>query len=119
MIIALTLLILSLAISAFILWNKKREAEYGEPFINIGNEKVDQTVYDTTELVIYTVTHASVNGIKKLFRKMVISIEKYIITIYRIITDRFINIGDMVTGKSIPKNKGSVSFFLKNVEKYK
>jgi hypothetical protein len=119
MIIALTLLILSLGISAFILWNKKREVEYGEPLLKIGNEKMDQTVYDTTELVIYTATHASVNSTKRIFRKAVISVEKQIITIYRIITDRFINIGDMVTGKSVPKNKGSVSFFLKNVERYK
>jgi hypothetical protein len=119
MIFAYTISIVTFLIAVAVLWNKKAEL-YGEgPIFNIGNDKIDQKVYDATEMSIYFVTHLSVQKSKYLCKKTVIYLEGLVIKLMRLVSERFSFVGDMVTGKSIPKNKGSVSFFLKNVESVK
>lgn len=45
--------------------------------------------------------------------------EKWVLAILSRLLNRFGKLRDVVTGKDLPKNKGSVSFFLKHIQHHK
>lgn len=114
--IALTIFSVAFVLGAFILLNKRREMSQGKPWISMGGPELDQAVYDAVEFFIYVTTHASVKRAKQLFMKAVHSSEKLFLGVFERVGHRFAIVSDIVTGKDLPKNRGSVSFFLKNIE---
>ncbi len=114
--LALTIFSIAFLLAALILLNKRREVARGKPWVSLGSPELDTAVYDTVEFVIYMLTHASVKTTRQLFRKALLSSEKLMISLFEKLNHRFAAVSDIITGKDIPKNRGSVSFFLKNVE---
>ncbi|HEY1037209.1 MAG TPA: hypothetical protein VGE62_01345 [Candidatus Paceibacterota bacterium] len=114
--LALTIFAVAFVLGAVILLNKRREMSRGKPWFFIGGSELDQAVYDAVEFFIYVTTHASVKRTKMLFRKALLSAEKFFLGAFERIGHRFGIVSDIITGKDLPKNRGSVSFFLKNIE---
>ncbi len=116
MTISLTICVLSLFALATLVWNKNSELSKGAPMFRIGNESTDETLLNLWNIFVYTVTHVSISSMRNLLHSAVIAFERLFINQFENVTRRFAVFGDIVTGRDIPKNRGSVSFFLKNIE---
>lgn len=116
MTISLTICLVSLFALAMLVFNKNSEMRNGAPIFRVGNENTDETLLNLWNIFVYTATHASVRSIRSLVRSTIIAFERLFINQFEVISKRFAVFGDIVTGRDIPKNRGSVSFFLKNIE---
>ncbi len=105
--------------SLTVLWNKQKELVGGRSFVKFGNEGVDTRIVDTYRKLVDTIHHVTMSAIKQSARKGILSIENFFIRTFNYISRRFLSIGSVITGHNIPKNRGSVSFFLKNIEEHK
>ena len=119
MIITLTSTIVGAILLVTLYQNKKREVVRGKGFFTIGNERTDQRLsYIYRSLADYASALHPV-ALKSFVVRMVIKAERFALGLFERFSQRFSIVGDMVTGKDIPKNRGSVSFFLKNIEGHK
>ncbi len=116
MTISLTICLVSLFALAMLVFNKNSELQKGAPMFRVGNENTDETLLNLWNIFVYTATHASINSIKSMIQSFVLAFERLFINQFEAISKRFAVFGDIVTGRDIPKNRGSVSFFLKNIE---
>lgn len=113
--VALTICMISLVVCAVILFNKNKELSKGRSMLSF-SPKLDAAVQDAIEMIVYACTHASVKTAEQLFKRAVIGTERFLLGQFDRVSHRFVVVSDVVTGKHIPKNRGSVSFFLKNIE---
>lgn len=98
------------------LLHKNRELRTGKVLLTIGNQQSDialrRLMVSLTEKA--AVAHPS-NG-KSIIKRSIIVIERQFMNLFHKLSERFESVSDVVTGRDIPKNRGSVSFFLKNIE---
>jgi len=102
----------------FLFWNKKRELEKGVAFVNISHvnesflkEKVKAGADAAKEMpkkVANVVAFLAVKQGVKTFEK-----------VKEVVYPKISHIVDAVKGRDIPKNRGSVSLFLKHIEGYR
>ncbi len=116
MTIALTICAASFIALALVILNKSRELSRGAALLRMGSRHTDELISRSWDSFVYTVTHVSVREARHLLYRAVISCEKLFIRQFDKVSGRFAIVGDIVTGRDIPKNRGSVSFFLKNIE---
>ena len=102
----------------FLFWNKKRELEKGCAFVDISHvsehslkEKIKGITESAREMPRKAVNVATFLAVKqgvKTFEK-----------VREVVYPKISHIVDAVKGRDIPKNKGSVSLFLKHIEGYR
>lgn len=117
----ISIIIFSLSLIAFfmLVMNKSREINTGSPMFKLGSESSDETLLNIWNIIVYTVTHATARSIRHSAYRSVVAVERFVLRQFDRLSSRFSMFGDMVTGRDIPKNRGSVSFFLKNIESHK
>ena len=107
-----------MAIAAMIK-NKQKELSGDKPMFNIGSHSADSVIASTWNSMVYMITHVSVQSCKRLSKQVLLGVEKFFISKFEQLGHRFTGVGNMVTGYDLPRNRGSVSFFLKNIEDHK
>lgn len=113
---ALIIFSIAIVIAGILLLNKKREVQSGVGYFKVGSESLDQRISDlSTRIEIYLIETDS-RKMKSIIKTQVVKFENYMLKKLHIVSKRFEVFGDVVTGRDIPKNRGSVSFFLKNIE---
>jgi len=116
---ALIIFGISLLAAALMLWSKQRELSTGRSLIRIGTASSDMRVASLWGSIAHTLTHVTVLETRAFVRKAVLLIENLFIDLFHYVARRFVSAGNVITGHNIPKNRGSVSFFLKNIEEHK
>lgn len=116
MITTLTISLISFALVNLMLLNKKREMNRGRGMFTIGTVNSDQKVTDYAATVVSVVQNINVASTKRFAVKQAVKIEQFAMGVFERLATRFTIFGEVVTGRNIPKNRGSVSFFLKNIE---
>ena len=116
MIITSTIAIVSLVLIVCMLLHKNREIRTGRVLVNIGNHQSDLVLRRVTASLVEKAAIAHPNNGKSVLRRCIIVIEKQFMNLFHKLSERFEIVSDVVTGRDIPKNRGSVSFFLKNIE---
>lgn len=117
-----TTLILSIASFLFIVFmflNKQRETRTGRNMVKIGNTHVDYAVRRMYVSVSDKVHSLHPSNSWPTIRRGLLMVEKSIMNVFYKLGHKFSIVGEVVTGRDIPKNKGAVSFFLKNIESSK
>ena len=104
---------------ASILYSKNKETKTGKRMLPLGSTSSDILLADAWDTFAYTVTHASKQSIKALAQRTIVSVERFFITRFERLGQKFTVVGNTVTGYNLPRNRGSVSFFLKNIESHK
>ena len=115
----LIILCISLALSALILLNKNKEIKSGKGFFVLGSSQLDARLHSNFEKCLNFVHHFTAETIKQYIQKGILRTENYFIKLFHYISKRFLSFSDILTGHNIPKNRGSASFFLKNIEEHK
>ncbi len=110
---------ISLIAIAVMLMNKQREMKGNKALFSVGTESTDSRIATLWSSMVYMVTHVSVQSCKKLTRQAMLKAEAFFIENFETVARKFSLVGDMVTGYDLPRNRGSVSFFLKNIEDHK
>lgn len=114
----IALIIFSIAVlgAGIILLNKRKEQLQGSGYFRVGSKALDKKVSDlSTDIEVYLI-ETDLKKVKSYIKRGVMKLEDRLIKALHIAGQRFETIGDAVTGKGMPKNRGSVSFFLKNIE---
>jgi hypothetical protein len=119
MTISLITFAISLVCLSILAVNKHKELNGQKTWFSIGNLKTDRNIAVLWKTVVYMVTHVSVRSIQRLAKQAVLKTERFFINKVEEMGQKFSMVGNMVTGYDLPKNRGSVSFFLKNIEDHK
>ena len=103
---------------AVILWGKNVELSTGRNVLRISTSERDNRLHEWYERIMYQMTHVTAKSIGAAFHRVVVTAETFSLALFVRLGKRFSKIGDIVRGKDLPKNRGSisVSFFLKNIE---
>jgi hypothetical protein len=114
----ITTFFISLFAIVFLLINKKREIDSGMAFVSFAHaneihfkqklEGIKRTTKEMPKKVAHIAAFIAVKQGVKTFEK-----------VKEIVYPKISHIVDAVKGRDIPKNKGSVSMFLKHIEGYK
>jgi hypothetical protein len=107
------------ALSALVLLNKDRELVKGKGYFKLGDEKLDSKLISRYEKFLDAIHHLTISTAKQYIQKITVSIENYSIKLFHYLSKRFYSLSNIITGHNIPKNRGSASFFLKNIEEHK
>jgi len=119
MTISLISFAVSLILLAVLAFNKQKELNGDRAWFSIGSPRTDRRIAVVWISVVYIVTHVSVQSCKRLMKQAVLKAERFFINKIEEMGHKFSMVGNMVTGYDLPKNRGSVSFFLKNIEDHK
>lgn len=120
---ALIILSVSLVIMAIMIHSKHVELETGKARINLSSAKMDITFIKARHNAGLFIKGINYRNIYNISHKFLEWMEYKFIGIagkgWVLFAPRFKKMSDIVKGKNIPKNKGCVSFFLKNIEEHK
>lgn len=98
------------------IYAKMTELTTGKNFLRISTPERDAKITEAWKSFVYQITHVSRKSLMKTFHKTVVGVENFFLRMVMKLGKKFTSIGDMVRGKDIPRNRGAVSFFLKNIE---
>ena len=70
-------------------------------------------------IVRHNVVHIKRESLANFFHRMAKVLELLFIKLAKKLEKRFSKLGDMIKGKQVARNRGSVSFFLNNIEDHK
>ena len=119
----MTISLISCAVSLLALlvlsMNKQRELDGKSALFRIGSHSTDGKIARAWNSMVYMVTHVSVQSCKRVARRAILNAEGLFIRQFENFGQRFTTVGNAVTGYNLPRNRGSVSFFLKNIEDHK
>ncbi len=107
---------LSLVLIVSMLLNKKREMSTGKKLFTLATQQSDLVVRRMLASIMEKASIAHPENGKSALRRAIIEVERGAMNVFHRLSHRFSVVGDVVTGRDIPKNRGSVSFFLKNIE---
>jgi hypothetical protein len=116
MITTITTLIVSASILLMMLSHKQRELRTGKAMIKIGTSAADHKLRTAWQSSLSKLSHVHPSNGKHTLRRSMVELERHIMNLFHRLSHKFSIVGDVVTGRDIPKNRGSVSFFLKNIE---
>ncbi len=115
----LTIFFIFSALSMLVLLNKHRELEKGKGYFKLGDSSSDSKLINRYERLLDLIHHLTISTAKQYIQKITVSVENYSIKLFHYLSKRFYSLSNIITGHNIPKNRGSVSFFLKNIEEHK
>jgi hypothetical protein len=98
---------------------KMSELSTGRNILHLSTPERDQRLRRVWKAVMYQITHVSWRSVKEGFHDSIVAAENFFLRVIVKLGKKFSSVGDIVRGKDIPKNRGSVSFFLKNLEDHK
>ncbi len=110
---------ISLVLSLLFLLNKHKEDVGGKGYVCIGSERTDIGIVNGYKTFLDLVHRATISTAKLYIQKSTVWFEKQFIRLTHYTVKRVYSFSNIITGHNIPKNKGSVSFFLKNIEEHK
>lgn len=113
---ALIIFSIAIVVAGIILLNKKKEIQSGTGYFKIGTDSFDKKISDISNRIEIYLIETDSKKIKSIIKTQVVKFENYTLKKLHTVSKRFEVFGDVVTGRNIPKNRGSVSFFLKNIE---
>lgn len=116
MITTTTLLIVSCLSALLMLANKQKEVKTGKAVLKIGSSNTDNALKRLWMTSVDTLSHVHPSNTKQTVQRSMVELEKHIMNVFHRLSHKFSVVGDVVTGRDIPRNRGSVSFFLKNIE---
>jgi hypothetical protein len=116
MITTTTVLIVSCLFAVLMLSNKQREIRTGKTLLKIGSNNTDYALRRLWVTSLDKLSQVHPSNSKHTIRRSVVELERHIMNVFHRLSHKFSIVGDVVTGRDIPKNRGSVSFFLKNIE---
>lgn len=114
--VAIAIFFVSLSGVVFVFLNKKRELEEGKPYLNLvfsdfhlkrGIESAKTSVKEMPRRAASATAFYAVKHGMTVFEK-----------VRAVVRPRIAHIIDAVRGKNIPKNRGSVSVYLKKIEEH-
>lgn len=100
----------------FMIYAKMSELSTGKNMLRISTPERDAFITGVWNRFVYHVTHVSRTSIMETSHKLIVSIENFFLGVIVKLSKKFTSLGDMVRGKDIPRNRGSVSFFWKNID---
>lgn len=100
----------------YMMLHKSRELRTGKTSLTIGNHQSDLAVRRMAASLAEKAVSVHPSNGKSAVLRFIIEVEKWSMNLFHRLSQRFGAVGDVVTGRDIPKNRGSVSFFLKNIE---
>lgn len=115
---SLIIFTVALILCAGVLVNKKRESA-GTRYFKIGSEKADIFFSELAHSGRLFLSALEFESLKKSSKYALHYVERHVINLIEKVSHRFEIAGHAVMGRNIPKNRGSVSFFLKNIENRK
>lgn len=98
------------------LGNKSRELSRGRGFLKSSSTKTDSWCLAVYEKIKTLGGSLKVVTSRKAIIRGVVKFEQFCVKMFSRLANRFTIVGEVMIGGSIPKNRGSVSFFLKNIE---
>ena len=108
----------ALILCAGVLVNKKRESAGGW-HVRIGSSSADVFFSKMSQTFKMCMLALELESLKKTSKYALHYVERHVINVIEKLGHRFEIAGHAVMGRNIPKNRGSVSFFLKNIENRK
>jgi hypothetical protein len=99
-----------------VVWSKSAELSTGKGMFQISTPERDTKVINAFGVAHYQITHVSRKSIIRISQRAIVAVENMFMSFFVLLGKKFSTIGDVVRGKDIPKNRGAVSFFLKNIE---
>lgn len=115
---SLIIFIAALILCTGVLVNKKREST-GMSYIRIGSNSADEFFNKMAYSFKLCMIALEFDSLKKSSKYALHYIERHVISLIEKMSHRFEIAGHAIMGRNIPKNRGSVSFFLKNIENRK
>jgi len=119
MITTLTTFIVSSVIALFLVTNKMGELAGSRLAVRIHSHEFEVKMKTTVGAFWDWISHISMRSIRALTLATLQKAEKFFVKLFYRILKRITKMTDMVSGRDIPKNRGSVSFFLKHIEDHK
>lgn len=119
MFILYTICTLSLLIMLAMIITKSLEISGKKCHIRFSKPEWDWHILRKYHLVRHNVVHIKRESLANFFHRMAKVLELVFIRLARKLEKRFSKLGDMIKGKQVARNRGSVSFFLKNIEDHK
>ncbi|MEI6553538.1 MAG: hypothetical protein WCO09_03135 [bacterium] len=119
MFILYTICGLSLLILVAMMVTKMLELSGKKSHIKFSKPEWDWHILRKYHLVKHNVVHIKRESLANFFHRMAKVLELLFIRLANKLEKRFSKLGDMIRGKQVARNKGSVSFFLKNIEDHK
>ena len=116
MITTTTILIVSSLCTLLMLGNKQKEVKTGKAMLKIGSSSTDYALKRLWMTGVDKLSHIHPSNTKQTIQRSMVELEKHIMNMFHRLSHKFSIVGDVVTGRDIPRNRGSVSFFLKNIE---
>jgi hypothetical protein len=114
-----TICILSLLIMVAMVVTKMLEISGKKSHIKFSKPEWDWHILRKYHLVRHNVMHHKRESLANFFHRMAKILELLFIKLANKLEKRFSKLGDMIKGKQTARNRGSVSFFLKNIEDHK
>lgn len=119
MTITLALFIISTLIISALLLSKHRELTAGKAFVRLGSISTDRSLVSAAHKTVYVTKHITLISTRIFIRKAIVMAEMFFMRMFTRASKRFVSVGYILTGKHVSKNRGSASFFLKNIEEHK
>lgn len=116
MFILYTICILSLVVLLAMMATKMREISGKKCPIKFSKPEWDWHILRKYHLVRHNVVHIKRESLANFVHRMAKVLELLFIRLANKLEKRFSKLGDMIKGKPVARNRGSVSFFLKNIE---
>lgn len=95
------------------------ENSHGKTFIKFTKPEWDWHIHHKFHLTKHRLTHISRESLADFFHKFAKISELFLVKAGTVIEKKFSKMSDMIRGRRVVKTKGSVSFFLKNIEEHK
>ncbi len=116
MILMYTILAVSFFASVTMIYAKMSELTNGKNILHISTPERDAKILAMWRALSYRITHVSRKSLTEASHKVIVSVENFFLRLIVKLGKKFTSLGDMVRGKDIPRNRGSVSFFLREID---
>ncbi len=110
---------LSLLIMLAMVITKMLETSGKKCYIKFSKPEWNWHILRKYHLVRHNVVHIKRESLANFFHRMAKVSELLLIKMANKLEKRFSKLGDMIKGKQVARNRGSVSFFLKKIEDHK
>ena len=98
---------------------KMLENSKGKCLLKFSKPEWDWHILKKYHFLRHNVNHVSRESLANFFHKTAKFLGSFLPTLAKKLEKRFSRIGDMIRGRHMVENRGSVSFFLKNIGEHK
>ncbi len=95
------------------------ENSKGKTFIKFTKPEWDWHITRKFHITKHKLNHVSRESLADFFHKFAKISELVLVKMATVLEKKFSRMSDMIRGRRVIKNRGSVSFFLKNIEEHK